>query len=341
MEIIAGIEFKDLILLLKQLGLAIMGAAALWGFIFSIRDSKHTDSKRWIIDDWISIRIFNLFLFGTVLATICYFILIPTINALAHEGIAVKATTPEIIATIPLMSVLYAILLFLSFIMIRLQRKDEEKFSYLLTPFYLTSFLLAMIMTSFSAWRGMFDNIQIFHFMHGFHSIFTLGSVIVLDFLFLISSNSELLKQHIYKMFPVISKVIWVGLSFDFISVFLISDHFVVTEKFLFTQTVIAILIINGVILSGPIARKMMKASIEKDEHITKNWRNWGNVCGALSITSWITITSLDFFTNLNLNYGQLLITYLTFFIIAFVGHIIFEEKEKRRSPLTLASDEI
>ena len=43
----------------------------------------------------------------------------------------VKATTPEIIATIPLMSLLYAILLFLSFIMIRLQRKDEEKFSYL------------------------------------------------------------------------------------------------------------------------------------------------------------------------------------------------------------------
>jgi hypothetical protein len=341
MELLWGIKLNELLLLLKQLGLAILGAASLWGFIFSIRDISTHKPKSFIIDDWISIRLFKLFSFGLVLSAFAYFVSIPTIRALAHEGIAVPASIPEILAAFPIITLLYWILVVLTILMIVLYHKNQEKFSYLITPFYAIGFLFAFFMTSFSAWRGIFDNIQIFHFMHGFHSIFTLGSVIVLDFLFLISYRSELLKQHIYSLFPIISKVIWVGLSLDFISVFLIQNYFVVTEKFLFVQTVVTILIINGVLLSGPISRKMMNSAKDGLHHISSRWRRIANVAGALSITSWLTITTMDFFKGLTLKYGELILAYLSFFTLAFIGHLVFEYIESRKSPLNLTGEEI
>src|SRR3989344_4865514 len=339
MELIWGIHLNQVLLLLKQLGLAILGASALWGFIFSIRDIRRHSSKNWIVDDWLSMKLFNLFLIGTAISSLAFFLSLPTTRALAHEGISVAATIPEIVSTFPLMIILYIFLILITCIMIMLRAKKEEKFSYLLTPFYAITFLMAFFMTSYSAWRGSFDSIQIFHFMHGFHSIFTLGSVIVLDFLFLISNRSELLKQHVYSLFPTISKVVWVGLSFDFITVFLISKYFVVTEKFLFVQTVITILIINGVLLSGPIARKMMNSVKDQAHHITAKWRRMGNIAGALSITSWLTITVMDFFKGLRLDYKELIFLYLGIFI--FIGHLLFEYMESRKAPLTLSNEEM
>ncbi|OGI59505.1 hypothetical protein A2814_03155 [Candidatus Nomurabacteria bacterium RIFCSPHIGHO2_01_FULL_38_19] len=341
MELIWGIQLNEVLLLLKQIGLAILGAAALWGFIFSIRDIRRHEPKTWIVDDWLSIKLFNLFLIGIILSSLAFFASLPTLRVLAHEGIAVIATISEITATFPSITILYIGLISMTCLMMILRIGNQEKFSYLLTPFYAIAFLMAFTMTSLSAWRGTFDSIQIFHFMHGFHSIFTLGSVIVLDFLFLTSNRSSLLKQHVYSLFPTISKVIWAGLALDFISVFLISEYFIVTEKFLFVQTVITILIINGVLLSGSIARKMMNSIKNHVQPITARWRRLGNIAGALSITSWITITTLDFFKNLTLSYIQLLLVYLGFFMLAFIGHLLFEHLESKKTPLTLSNQEI
>ena len=339
MELICGIHLNEVLLLFKQIGLAILGAAALWGFVFSIKNLRHRHPKNWIIDDWLSIKIFNLFLIGAAISSIAFFASLRTTRALAHEGIAVSAAISEIIATLPLMTVLYVVLATMTCLMLVLRVSKEEQFSHLLTPFYAITFLMAFTMASLSAWRGTFDSIQIFHFIHGFHSIFTLGSVIVLGFLFLTSNRSELLKQHVYSLFPTVSKVIWVGLSLDFISVFLISKYFVVTEKFLFVQTVIAILIINGALLSGPIARKMMDSIRGHIHPITARWRRMGNVAGALSITSWVTITTMDFFKDLTLNYTELIWVYLGFFALVFVGHLSFEYLESKKAPLTPSNE--
>lgn len=341
MELIWGIKLNELLLLTKQIGLAIMGAACLWGFIFSVRDKINHKPKSFIIDDWISMSLFKLFSFGLVLSALAYFISIPRIKVLAHEGIAAPASFSEITATFSIVSSAFGVLVLLTILMAILYRKNQEKFSYTITPFYALGFLFAFFLTSFSAWRGTFDNVQIFHFMHGFHSIFTLGSVIVLDFLFLISYRSELLKQHIYGLFPTISKVIWVGLSLDFISVFLIPEYFVVTEKFVFVQTVISLLIINGVLLSGPISRKMMATAKDGLRHISSRWRKVASVSGALSITSWLTITAADFLKGLTLKYEQLMLAYVSFFILALIGHLVFEYLESRKAPLTLTHEEM
>jgi hypothetical protein len=333
MEILFGIQHTELLLFLKQLGLAVVGACAMWGFILSIRDLKHHDSKSWIIDDWLSMKLFNLLLVGVALASVSHYMLIPVIKALAHDGISVSPTAPEMLATFPIMSVLYFVLLALTFVMLVIRAKSEKLFSDLLTPFYATVFLLAFVMSSYSGWRGEVDSVQIFYFLHGFHSIFTLGSVIVLDYLFILSSHSDVLKQHIYKLFPAISKFIWVGLGLNFMSGLFILEHFEVTEKFLFVQTVVAILVINGVLLSGPIARKMTASVMGSASHISARWRMMGNIAGALSITSWITISSVDFFDTLTLGYRGLALGYFTLFALAFVGHLVFEKIEKNKLP--------
>jgi len=326
MEIIWGIQFDEVVLLAKQVGLAIMGAPALWGLVFSITDIRKKYDSAWIIDDWISMRIFILFMFGLLLSVASHIISLPALTAYAHEGITVPSTSSEILATYPLNTILFMILISGTIFMLLLYNKNKERFSYIITPFYAIAFALTFFIISFNAWRGYFDGTQIFFFIHGFHSIFTLGTVIVLDFLFLISSRSEILKQHIYELFPTISRVIWVGLSLDFISVYFITDAFIVTEKLLFTQTVVGILIINGVLLSGPIARKMIEA-VKTGGQPASKWRRIGSFSGALSITSWLTITALDFFTQLTLNYQHLALLYLSVFICAFIGHTIFEKR--------------
>jgi hypothetical protein len=281
-------------------------------------------------------RLFYLVLGGTILASVSHFAILSIAGAWrahAHEGISVAPAPAEITAVLPALTALFVFLLAATLGMVLLRRASEEKFSYAITPFYAVAFVVAFVTTSLSAWRGIFDPLQIFHFMHGFHSIFTLGSVIVLDFLFLISSRSEVLKQHVYSLFPTISKTVWAGLAIDFLSVFLIAEFFAPTGKFLFTQTVVAILIVNGTILSGPIARRMMASVAAGGRRVEKRWRRAGSVAGALSITSWLTITSLDFFRHLTLNYGALLALYLSVFLLALAGHRVFEVWEQKRTP--------
>ena len=66
-----------------------------------------------------------------------------------------------------------------------------------------------------------------------------------------------------------------------------------------------------------------------------------GNIAGALSITSWLTITVMDFFKGLRLDYKELIFLYLGFFIFMFIGHLLFEYMESRKAPLTLSNEEM
>ena len=168
---------------------------------------------------------------------------------------------------------------------------------------------------------------------HSFHSIFTLGTVLILDFLFLLSRPSDLLRQHIFPLFPTISKVIWVGLAIDFLSVSLVFQEALrLTPKFFFMQTVIAILILNGIWLGGPIARKLMHSMTEGGEAMTRRWMNIASIAGGLSVSSWGTITFMDSFENLPFAYWQYALGYLALIAILFLGHVVMERFTKGHS---------
>lgn len=328
-----GIETIELLLFGKQLGIALAGAAALWGFVLSRKDFHCGKEQPCVIYDWIAVRILPLLAGGVVIGTGSYAGLLSTVTASAHEGVSYVPTTAEVAASFSILTPLFLLLLAVTAVLVFFPNKGGNTFANAITPLYAGVFALSFLITSFPGWRGGFDAHQLFYIGHGFHSIFTLGSVIVLDYLFLLSKRARTLKEHIFAVFPTISAVVWFGLAFDFLSVLFIIGGFEPTTKMLFMQTVIGILIINGVMLSGPLARKMQDSVRPGGEEISGKWEFAAGVAGVISICSWFTITFVDSFANLTLGYFEYVGFFVALVAIAFSGHMLMEWLEERKTP--------
>jgi hypothetical protein len=327
-----GFDFIEFIIFLKQFGLALTGAASLWGlvFVWKKRYGRQAASRH-IVLDWIGRKMlipYFVGLFAVVASWILYELQIP---AIAHEGIVIVPTAAERHLASSMTSMIYicwfAFSLLMSIYVIK--RKDSMK---PLVWFYGINLFVSFFLISLPAWTGELSFVQAFHAGHGFHSIFTVGTVVVLDFLFLLSFSSLILKQHIYPMFPAISKVIWVGLGFDFLSVALVFEEAIrFIPKFFFMQTVISILIINGILLSGILTRKLIWSISEGGENMNKKWENIANIAGTISVASWLSITFVDFFEDITLGYWNLIAIYLGLIILLNIGHAVWE----KYNPLT------
>lgn len=328
-----GITLTELLLFGKQVGIALAGAAALWGLVLSRKDFHCGQERPCVIYDWIAVRTLPLYLGGLVVGSASYLGLLSTTEVLAHEGISYVPTTAEITASFPILNPLFLLLVGITAVLLFFPNKSGETFAQSATYFYAAAFGLSFLITSFPGWRGVFDGQQIFYIGHGFHSIFTLGSVIVLDYLFLLSQKARILKEHIFAIFPTISKVVWFGLAFDFASALFIIGGFEPTTKMLFMQTVIGILIINGVLLSGPLARKMLASVKEGGRDLTFGWELAASAAGVISISSWFTITFVDSFEGIPLSYAEYFGCYLLLVIFLFAGHILVEWIEDRKQP--------
>lgn len=326
-----GIETYEILLLIRQLGFSLAGAAALWGVVFSVKDF-HCGDQECLIYDWIASKLFYLIAGGTTLGGLAYIFLGEI--AWAHEGVVVEATIREISAALTLTLPIVIVVTMVVGLAWWLRHSWPKIFDNYMTPLYIFLFICFFVLTALNAWNGeIFSRVQMFYFAHGFHSIFTLGTVLVLDFLFLLASRSRALKEHLFPLFPTISKVVWVGLAFDFAAALLIIEFFEITEKFLFMQTVIGILIINGVFLSGPLTKKMLAALQSDSAEPEERWQTLASLAGTVSVTSWVTITTVDFFADLTINYTTLLIGYVLVILALFVGHELIRRLEESKEP--------
>ena len=326
-----GIEIPEIFLFLKQLGFAVAGASALWGAVMSRKDF-HCGLKECLVYDWLAMKLLNLFFAGSVLGTASYLFLIGILPVFAHEGIAISPTLTETIAGLVSIGPIIMLSLFLSTVALVVRKLNEKMFSELLTPFLSIQFIIFFIITALPALTGELDARQIFFIGHGFHSIFTLGSVLVLDFLFLSSKRAPHLVEHVVPLFPTISKVIWLGFGFDLLSAIFILPLVEITPKLIFMQSVVGVLLINGAILSGPIGRKIME-SFAKGKTMSKKWERIADICGTISISSWLTITAVDAFENLSLTYLNLASMYVVLILILYLGHTLISQREKKFAP--------
>lgn len=326
-----GIEISEVFLFLKQLGFALAGASALWGAILSRKDF-HCGEKGCLIYDWLSLRLLGLLAAGTAISAIAFLALLKIFPVYAHEGIAVFPTAGETISGLLFTGPILLIGIFLTLAGLFVKKINPSKFAEYLTSFFVIQFIIFFVLASVPAVTQDFDSRQVFFIGHGFHSIFTLGSVIVLDFLFLTSKRSSHLVQHVVPLFPTISKIIWVGFGFDLLSATFILPLAEITSKVVFMQTVVGILLINGVLLSGPIARRIMKA-VGTGGDLSAKWEKFGDLAGTISITSWATITAVDSFQHLSLSYGVLLGSYAAVMILLYFGHRFISERQKKLMP--------
>ncbi len=321
-----GIEIYEILSIGRQLGLALAGAAAFWGMIFMVKGNNSDQVISRIIYEWIAERLMVVFGGAFMLAISCWLGILALLPASAHEGIVLVAEKSEIISALELTFPLYVVWICITAIGILWRLFSISSFHQYAEVFYTMQFMIIFAIISFPAWMGMFGSAQYFFMGHSFHSIFTVGTVLVLDFLFLNARKSVVLQQHLVPMFPVISKVIWIGLGLDFLSVALVFDEAVrLIPKYYFMQTIVGILIINGVMLSGPITRKLMRSLEKGGEELSARWMMWANIAGVISAASWMTITVVDYIEGLTLSYPVMLLGYGTLIGVMYVGHEIFD----------------
>ncbi|MEX0930366.1 MAG: hypothetical protein WDZ79_01665, partial [Candidatus Paceibacterota bacterium] len=243
------IGIENFISFARQLGLVVAGAAALWSVVFLVCSRRCGSDTSRIIFQWIAGRLQWLMYGGILIGTTSWLALSLMYEVLAHEGITLYPSVQETIAAFPVVAPGFVVLVALSCVGIFARLYSPRLFHRYALGYVLAQFLVLLYIVSFSsAWTGSLSSEKTFYVLHSVHSIFTLGTVLTLDFLFLSAKSSRLLQQHIFPLFPAISAVIWVGLGIDFLSVALVlDDALALTSRFFFSQTVVGILIINGI----------------------------------------------------------------------------------------------
>lgn len=322
-----GIEVLDIVRFFMQVSAGAAGATSLWGFVFWVKSRNESGDRS---QSFIALSRLVFVIFIAAIAVFLtawfysFFAFVP--GAAAHEGIVIKPQVTELIRgfelNLPLVSILTLTALFGVF----LWRKRDlfKKYGGII---FLLQFLLVSLILLFGVTVQEFGRDQVFSWLHSWHSILTLGTVITVDVLYMAVSKRDELKRVLYPFFPVMSAAIWIGLGIDFASVFLIVKEAVhVTQQFLFNQTVIAILIINGALLSGKI-NDLLIGLIRPDrvESISPKTNLVLGISGSLSIVSWLTITFLDF-VKLPFSYFQFLSIYILIVFLAFLSHLILEK---------------
>lgn len=325
-----GIVIPGLVRFVTQVGFAVAGAVSLWGLVFILESRKSANSDFEKLSEllmklfFVSLLIFLAGWFSSA------FIFYPP-DAAGHEGIRLMPEDAHLKAGFRINFPLVIILAIVSFFNLRLFLRNRDWWNRHSPWLWLSQLLLLSAIATFAIYTGSFDKYQLFHAFHNWHSILTLGSVVVVDFLFLATAHLHSHKKTFYDFFHLISAFIWIGLGLDFLSNFLIFEEgFKLTEQFFFTQTVIAVIIINGALLSGRITEVLQflarAGKAGRDVTLTRLI----SISGAVSIVSWTTITFVDFF-ELTPSYWQMFGAYLALIAVAyFIHHSIRSRMEKK-----------
>jgi len=336
---IFGMELYQLLSFGRQLGLSVAGAASLWAMVFLyLAHNKKVEDSAGIFLTWIGLRMRWLVIGGGFMAFVMWSALTIILPVSAHEGVTLVTNKEGVLSAMNLMTPLYILIAGFSFFALVQYKNPYILFNSKrgVSWFYITTFVLSSIAISYyTDLRGLPANESFFHIFHGFHSLFTLGTVLCLDFMFLSTQNAPFVQKHIFPLFPQISKVIWVGLSLDLLSTLLIfPDAVALTPRFYFAQIVVGVLIINGILLSGIITRRILKNI--KEGHIERSlrWERFATIAGAISITSWLSITFVDHFHYMNISLDILFGLYILVITTIIVGHEIWNKIDTRAEKL-------
>lgn len=318
-----GIESTEIFLLMRLLGLGVAGAAAFWGLVFLFIASKTQKQEEVILWKITAQKLLLLFFPSILVYAIGWSIVAVKQCAFcvrAHEGISIAQKASELSLSIQAQYPFFVLLIAIGVISFGMFLFAHTFLFHHLFWIYCVSFLLASILL-FHSW-GTFDSLRqsISFGLHNWHAILTIASVVVSDFLYMMLRTQ--IQPLFGRIFAMITLGIWVGLGLDFLSSGLIFDEeFVATDKFLFSQTLIGILIINGVILSGPMARALLAAG----SRVPLKLNMIMGFLGSISIVGWLGNGALDTFRSLTLSYWELFGFYALFVIIAFLGHELIE----------------
>ena len=305
-----------------QFSLVLAGAGALWCFVFSFKSNRSKDSikkRAWAELSFHLSKVFFVSLIVFIIGWWLFFFLMYPTSSLAHEGVASTATLSEIFLQNGFSVNMFwiTLLTFFSLLMFFLRFKKLQHFKKYSEIFFGTQFILLSIILSLSVFNGNFDLKQLTLSLHSWHSILTLGTVVVVDILYLVSLKKDYLKRVLYPFYPIMSFAILIGLGLDFLSSLLGSNYMQLpgTQQFFFNQMLIAIVIINGTFLSVRINSMFINLiKPQKVLALSRSTNKLVGLLGSVSIVTWTSVTFLDFITT------DLLIVYLFLIYFALIA---------------------
>src|SRR3989344_683937 len=294
--------------------MGVAGAASLWGMVLALKKEKELSGLLM----WPFLAGFALFVLNWFLAVMVFF----PAKVFGHEGIVIKPPDQFIARGLEVSAVFVFAFIFLVFLSSFLYFKRKEVFQKYAATLFFLSFIVISSIAVFGVFSGQWDKVQTFFSLHSWHSILTLGTVIMVDFLYAVSLRRSELKRVVYPFLFHMSLAIWVGLGIDFVSVFLILEEaFEINTRFLFNQTLIGIIIINGAFLSGPVNDKLI-GLIKNGKELTPKLNNLFSLLGSISIVSWTSITFMDFF-EFDFSYFVFATIYVLLIAFVFLGLLL------------------
>jgi hypothetical protein len=327
-----GIDIYEIASFTRQVGLALAGGMSLWGFVFLMVSRYRTQNpeKKQVLE-WAGHRLFFGSLIACVLASISWLILWSTWPALAHEGITLYPSSNEYARAFFMMVPWHIVWIFFAASALIFYTWFRGAFEKMLPWVLGIQFGITSVLISVYAWTGsLFSAEQVFYYFHGFHSIFTVGTVLTLDFLVLSSRRSLTRQLYLFPFFPNISKIIFIGLGLDFLSVALVFNQALeFSTRFFVAQTVVSILIINGVFLAGPLTRKILH-EVKSGRFLSGAWKKVAAVSGSISIVSWVTITFIDYVPRINVSYGNIMTIYAGVILTAIMVNYVIDYHDRK-----------
>ena len=320
-----GIELIELLVFFKNVGLAVAGAASFWGVVFIFFGRALKDAYEGAL--WHGVAQKLLWLFFPAVFFFGLMWLIIAVQACVfcvagHEGISLAPETAYSELSFILQkqfSVFFLLELASLAVLFLFAFKRRFLFSHLrwVYGFFITLITIIYIYP-WKEFGSISEAVSIS--LHSWHSILTLGSVITVDFIYIALRYN--LRNILPKLFSFITVGIWVGLGLDFIGAGIVfGEEFVATPRTLFMQTLIGVIIINGVLLSGPIARAVL--AFQKRMHaevISLKLHRIIGISGVISLGAWSSITALDGFRSITFSYQELFLIYIVLVVFLYIS---------------------
>ena len=298
------ISLFEIVAFIRQVSGAVAGAAGLHGWLLLNR--QQGDLSRLLKPLMIGAAIVYL---AAWLAGFAGYSL-----AEAHVGISLEPAASDIARSFTAQTPLVLGLL----VLLAASRRGLAKAPRLYHFFFFT---ITSLLVSTYAVSDHLGPHQVSYIWHGWHSILTLGTVVVLDYLFFISRRNRALLAKLSMSFNRFTIFILAGLAMDVMSTYLIFEEALrLDTRFFFMQTVVGIILINGIMLSGPLTRRA-RPYLEQERAIPKPLHVAMGLAGAISLVSWTTITFLDFVPNIALSYFMLFGIYAAVIAGGFITH--------------------
>ncbi len=194
----------------------------------------------------------------------------------------------------------------------------------------LSIFLLTIFATPIPIAVLLGEHTRLFTILHLAGVAIGVGSATVTDVLFFRFLHDYRISLEESSVMQVLSQVIWAALVIlilSGISLFIpSSERLLDSGKFITKMIGIGVLIINGFVLNGIIAPKLVQISFaDENSPELRRMRKLAFACGAISITTWYFVFILGALRGVTFPFLPLFLLYIVLFLFAVTGSQIAE----------------